>query len=380
MLHASSRNLRSILLLLVLSSLLSAQTQTPPQGQQPPPEAPPAAGGPQGEISPMAIPKKKETPPEPPKPKLKNPEGLPNYSLTVDVPLVNVDVMVMTGNGEFIPGLKKENFKVLEDGVPQQISNFSQSEAPITAVLLVEFANTHYAFINDMLTHAYGFAEGLKPNDWVALVSYDMHTDIVVDFTQNKNAIIGGLNSLRMPGFSETNLFDALVETLDRVERVEGRKYIVLVASGVDTFSKLTLDKTLKKIKNSRDITIFTVSTGQALRMQYEPYTGPITNLTFLQADNQMNTFAKMTGGKAYFPRFQGQMPEIMRDIANSIRNQYSISYHSSNAKQDGSFRKIKVELVDANGLPLRIAVNGKEQRKVNIIARDGYYARHEVE
>jgi uncharacterized protein len=70
------------------------------------------------------------------------------------------------------------------------------------------------------------------------------------------------INSLRIPGFSETNLFDALYEGLDRLERIEGRKYIILIASGVDTFSKLTLDKILKKVKAAQDITIYTVSTG----------------------------------------------------------------------------------------------------------------------
>ena len=71
---------------------------------------------------------------------------MPDYSISVNVPLVNLDVLVTTKDGQTIPGLKKENFKILEDGVPQPISNFNQTEAPITAVLLVEFAATNLSY------------------------------------------------------------------------------------------------------------------------------------------------------------------------------------------------------------------------------------------
>src|ERR1700720_4967214 len=114
----------------------ASQPPADPQRQDPPP----AAGGPQTDAGPYAIPKKKEEPPLPPPEKPKKVEGMPDYSIKVDVPLVNVDVLVTTKNGQFVPGLKKDNFRISEDGAAQSISNFNQSEAPITAVLLVEFA------------------------------------------------------------------------------------------------------------------------------------------------------------------------------------------------------------------------------------------------
>src|SRR5207302_2692545 len=116
---------------------------------------------------------------------VKNPPGMPDFSLHVDVPLVNLNVMVTTKSGEFIPGLKEDNFKVLEDGVPQKITSFSQSEAPVTAVMLVEFASTSWPFLYDMLTHAYGFADSLKKDDWAALISFDIKPRIEQDFTQD---------------------------------------------------------------------------------------------------------------------------------------------------------------------------------------------------
>jgi len=185
-------------------------------------EAPPEAGGPNSDTGPYAIPKKgEEPPPPPPPPRPKKVEGMPDYSIHVDVPLVTVPVMVTTKNGQFISNLKKENFKIFEDGIPQTINEFKIEDAPITAVMLVEFASTNYFLLRDTLQASYIFASTLKKDDWVAVISYDMKPDIVVDFTQDKNAVMAGLNTLRMPGFAETNLFDALYDTLDRMDRIE---------------------------------------------------------------------------------------------------------------------------------------------------------------
>ena len=284
------------------SSQPSAQSSNPQQQQEPA-----EGGGPEGTVGPVAVPKKKEAPPPPPKPKSQTPPGLGDYSIQVNVPEVTVPVTVTTKNGEFIPGLQKEDFRVLEDGQPQRVLNFSQnSNAPITAVLLVEFAANHYRFIYDMLQNAYGFAQALKPNDWVSVISYDMHPEIQQDFTQNKQAVVAALNRLRIPGFRETNEFDALYDTLDRLDRIEGHKYVILISSGVDTFSKLNFDKILKKVKATHDVTIFCISTGFLLREQLDPYLNPgdvlpgtTDRLDFLQADNEMKTFAQLTAASS---------------------------------------------------------------------------------
>jgi VWFA-related protein len=357
----------------------SSDQQNP--NQQP---APPEAGGPQGgELGPYAIPKKKEEPPPPPPPeKPKKIEGMPDYSIKVAVPVVNLDVSVVTKNGQFVPGLKKDNFKVFEDGVPQTVSSFNQQEAPITAVLLVEFASTNYQYLYDALNASYTFASGLKKNDWVAVVSYDMKPQILVDFTQDKRAILGALNTLRIPGFSERNLFDAVYDTLDRLDGLEGHKYIVLVSTGQDTFSKLNLDQIMKKIKSSQGTTIYAISIGRALREYYENHglAGGILTTDWLQADNQMNTFAKMTGGRAYFPRFEGELPEIFHDIASDIRNEYNIAYRPTNTKLDGTYRKLKVQVVGPDGAPLKVKDQKGKDVKYEVIAREGYTAKHQVE
>ncbi len=356
----------------------SQQTQNP--NQQP---APPEAGGPQGgELGPYAIPKKKDEPPPPPPEKPKKIEGMPDYSISVAVPIVNIPVSVVTKNGQFIPGLKKDNFKVFEDGVPQTISSFSQQEAPITAVLLVEFADTNYEYLYDALNASYTFASGLKKDDWVAVVSYDMKPQILVDFTQDKRAILSALNTLRIPGFQERNLFDALYDTLDRVEGIQGHKYVILVSSGRDTFSKLNLDQIMKKIKSTQGVTIYAISIGRALREWYDDHGlvgGPVET-DWLQADNQMNTFAKLTGGRAYFPRFEGELPEIFHDIATDIRNEYNLAYRPTNTKLDGTYRKLKVQLVGPDGSPLKVRDQKGKDVKYQVIAREGYTAKHQVE
>jgi len=378
-----------LLLPLVIALSLAAQNTPPPSSSKPDTqqspnkqETPPEAGGPQNDVGPYVIPKKKEEPPPPPPEKPKKIEGMPDYSLKVDVPLVNVDVSVISKDGQFIPGLKQDNFRVLEDGVPQKISTFNQAEAPITAVLLVEYAATNYNYMYDALNASYTFASGLKKEDWVAVVSYDMQSHILVDFTQDKKAVYGALNMLRIPGFSERNLFDAVYDTIDRLDRLEGRKYIILVSSGRDTFSKLNLDQILKKIKTTKNITIYSISIGRALReyLDSHGYGGGPVSTDWLQADNQLNTFSRMTGGRAYFPRFEGELPEIFHDVAADIRNQYSITYHPTNTALDGTYRKLKVELVAPDGGPLKVRNQKGKDVKVEVIAREGYTAKHTVE
>jgi len=400
---AASR-VRQILVSLVLFSLIlcqsaapaqqqqpaqnqQQQTQPNQQGQQPDDQASPDAGGPGGDNGAIAIPKKKESetapPPPPPEPKVKNPPGLQNFSLRVDASVVNVDVgVILEKTHQFVPNLQKDNFRVYEDGVAQDITNFQRIQAPITAVLLVEFAANSYAFIYDMRNAAYTFAQQLKPDDYVAVATYDMHTQILTDFTQDKRLIYESLNSLVIPTWHETNLFDALYTTLDRLSRVEGRKYIVLISSGRDTFSKINLDKVLQKIKATPNVTIFSVGTGQTVRMMADAagMMGPIRNLDYLQADNQMTTFARMTGGQAFFPRFAGEMPDIFHQINDTIRSQYELTYKPTNAKQDGTYRKLRVELVDNEGQPLKMQDEKHHPLKYDVIARDGYKAKNEVE
>lgn len=360
------------------------QQQTPNQA---PDQSAPESGGPGGDSGAIALPKKNPTenvpPPPPPPPTVKNPPGLENYSLRVNVPVVTVDVgVLLQKTHQFVPNLKEENFRVFEDGKPQSIVSFGRVQAPITAVLLCEFAANNYWFIYDMRNATYAFAQQLHPDDYIAVATFDMHTHILTDFTQDKRLVYESLNSLVIPGFSETNTFDAFYETLDRLSRVDGRKYIIFIGTGLDTFSKINLDKTMQKIKSTPNVTIYCISTGQVARLTGNARSGMFgpKEIDYLQADNQLRTFASMTGGRAYFPRFEGELPEIFRDINSAIRNQYAISYRPTNEKEDGTYRKIRVELVDNEGKPLQMQDEKHHSLKYDVVARDGYRARQEVE
>jgi VWFA-related protein len=374
------------------------QVSTTPTGSQPQDsgktkqDVPADAGGPTDSLGPYAIPTKKtdSAPPPPPPVTAKKVEDIPDYSLKVNVPLVNVDVLVTTKDGQFVPGLKMDNFRVAEDGVPQKVTKFSVSEAPITAVLLVEFANTTWPMLVDALNASYAFANSLKKDDWVAVEYYDMRPHILTDFTQDKNAVFGALNQLQIPGFAETNEFDALYDTLDRLDRIEGKKYVILVSTGIDTFSKLTLDKIMKKVRDTKDVTIFPISIGWYIREYCEVNycTGMIHGMAswdlhridYYQADNEMRTFASMTGGRAYFPRFEAEFPEIFQDIGNDIRHEYSLAYSPTNTKLDGTYRKLKVQVVAPDGRPLKVRDQKGKDVKIDVVARDGYTAKHAVD
>jgi VWFA-related protein len=355
--------LRSVLLIVAFAAVVFlapaerpalAQAPTGPQGGPPPP---------QQQQNPNA--------PKPPNPSQQAPDS--GVSISVDVPIVTMDVVATTQHGDILTGLKKENFRITDDGVPQAIINFAPTEAPITAVLLLEFSSRGYydyfAYIGKYWSTA--LFPQLQQKDWVALETFDMKTRVEVDFTQDKEEVMQALARLYFPGFSESNVFDALLETTDRLKDVKGKKSIVLVASGVDTFSKHTLDQTMKALRGS-DVTIFCVGLGQA----YANFAHRgMQNMNLLQAENQLKTFAAETGGFAWFPQFDGEMPDVFRSVAGFLRHQYSLSFTPSNGAKDGKFHKVKVELVAPDGGPLNVVDQKGKKQKYQVYAREGYQA-----
>jgi VWFA-related protein len=388
MMHALTSLWRLAFALVIAATLLSdpAFSQDAPGTATPPQQGTPDAG-PQTDNGPIILKKKKDPvdappPPAPEEPKVKNPNN-ETYSIRVDVPIVNLDVnVILDKTHQFVPGLKQGNFQVIEDGVVQQVQSVRIAQTPITAVMLLEFAANSYYFINDMQNAAATFFRTLRPDDYIAVITYDLRTHILTDFTNNKQIVADALRSLTIPGFSDTDVFDALYETLDRVSRIEGRKYIILIGTGRDTFSKLTLDKMLAKVKTSQDVTIFSIGTGAFIREIADSRggMGGSQRMDYLQAENQLKTFAQMTGGLYFNPLFQGALPDIFHQINDSIRNQYVLTYRPTNTSNDGSFRRVKVQLVDNEGHPLRMQDEKGKPLKYSVVSRDGYRAKLPVE
>jgi VWFA-related protein len=294
----------------------------------------------------------------------------PQVAISVVSNIVNVDAVVTDQDGNIVSGLKRENFRVLDEGQRQQISNFAPTEAPITIVMLMEFSNIYGGwFAYEARYMAPSFLDQLKPQDWVALKTFDLKTTLVDDFTQDKREVAQSINSLFFPSFSEANLFDALLETVGQMRDVKGKKAILVLATGFDTFSKHTLDDTLRRLKES-DVTIFCVGVAEGLDL----YSPGGAGVGYLQAKNQLSTFARMSGGYAWFPRFEGEMPSIFNSVAAFLRSQYTLAF-SPSTPQDGRYHKLVVEVVDDQGNPLELANKKGKMKKAVVIAREGYTA-----
>ncbi len=303
-----------------------------------------------------------------------------------DVITVTLDVAVLDNKGRFIPNIPAGNFRVLEDGVPQKISSVTMGEGPMTVCLVIEWSGLFQDFWSETwyqtLSAAYGFLETLRPDDYVAIVAYDIRPEILADFTTNKQEVYAAMQRLRIAAYSEANLFDAVTDVAERMADIEGRKAIVLISSGIDTFSKITFGEARKRLQMA-GVPIYAIGLMQALRewLDAHGYLGPIARMDFLQADNQLRTFANETGGMAFFPRFYGEFPSIFSAISQALRNKYVITYQPSNQAKDGAFRRIKVELVDPKtGQPLRIVDQNGKPVKYQIIAKRGYRAPLPVE
>ncbi len=312
------------------------------------------------------------------------PDDQPIFS--ADTNAVTVDIAIMDNKGQFIPGIPAGNFQILEDGVPQKVVSVGQTEAPATVALLVEFSNRWQQYWSETwyqtLTATYGFVETLRPEDWVAVIAYDLNPEILADFTQNRSEIYEALQRMRIAAYSESNLFDALTDTVTRMQGIEGRKAVVLLSSGEDTFSKLNYGQA-RKIVQEAGVTVHAIGLGQMLKEMLDSYgyVGGAERIGWLQADNQLKTFSSETGGFSFFPRFYGQFGTIFQSLNYLMRNQYTAIYQPSNTKRDGTFRKIEVRLVDPKtNKELRITNQKSKRIKYKIVARKGYTAPREVE
>ena len=298
----------------------------------------------------------------------------PEASISVESNLVVLDVLVTDEDGKVLGGLKKENFRVLDNGQPRILTQFEPTDDPITIVILLEYSGLAYDYFAYKAAYwGSGFLDHLDAKDWVALITYDMKPTIQVDFTRNKAEIRDVLGSLSYPGFREANLFDAVVDTLEKLEHVKGKKSILLITTGVDTFSQNTLDEVLQRLKEN-DVTVFSIGIAESEFLAAEARGGG-TSISYLQAKNQLDTFAKLTGGIAYFPRFEGEIPDIFRSVVGFLRSEYEIGFAPPKSALDGKYHKLKVEIVAPDGRSLKVVNEQGKTRKVVVFAREGYMA-----
>jgi VWFA-related protein len=303
-------------------------------------------------------------------------------ALKLSTQVVNVDVTVIDKkSGRLYTNLTQKNFTIYEDGVKQEITNFATGEGPMTAVLLLENAynNRYYTnyfdptFAEEIFQSAAVFVRSfVKPEDRVALVTYSLKPKVVQDFTGDSGRLYQAVISAWRDtlNFSEASIYDALsfvllggkaIQLFEEqageneyvgLQEIEGHSAVILVTLGNDTFSKLTYDKALKIVARA-GVPVFIVGVGNLFFKKYGDRLPPESRLTFLQAQNALNTFAKISGG-AYFPMtFEAEIRSIMQSISAMLRSQFSLGYSPTNTRREGKERKIKVEVdIDGDGQP----------------------------
>lgn len=335
-----------------------------------------------------------EQPQEPPLPPLsKEQKQEPPIKLSTQV--VNVDVTVIDKkSGRLYTNLTTKNFTIYEDGVKQETTNFAPGDGPMTAVLLLEnnYRNRRYSnyfdpsFYEEIFLSAATFARSfVKPTDHIAVVTYSMKPKVIQDFTGDSNQLYQAVVAAARDriNFSEANIYDSLsfvllggkaIQLYDEqagenqyngLEEIEGHSAVILITRGIDTFSRITYDKAMK-IVASAGVPIFIVGVGNLFFKKYGDNLPPELRLEILQAQNGLNTFAKLSGG-AYFPMtFESEIPSIMRNIELMLRSQYSLGYSPTNTRREGKDRKLKVEVdIDGDG--------AADNKKLTLYYREKY-------
>lgn len=313
----------------------------------------------------------------------------------IDTKVVNVDAVVYNKkSGQIITGLKKGNFAVFENGVKQEVSSFAEPESPITVTLVVEYSKWSEVFgsaaggyfepgVYEVIKPvAYFLSKFIKPpHDYASVIAFDMRPTPITDFTNDPKRLNDTVNLLlrNRPAFRENNLFDAIKlaliggradsvvledsksEKMDYAGMVDvksKRRAIILVASGIDTFSKTNYDQA-RRIIQEAGVPIYIISTGNLFFKKYEHLLGATDSisgfpgrLTFLQAQNTMNTFAKESGGVHYPMTFEGEIPGYINNINALLRSQYSLAYDLDEKREPGKKYKLEVKVdVDGDGI-----------------------------
>ncbi|HKV35272.1 MAG TPA: VWA domain-containing protein [Pyrinomonadaceae bacterium] len=330
--------------------------------------------------------------------------------VTISTGLVNVDAVVYhKKSGQIVTGLKKGNFALFADGTQQTITNFATPEAPITVAMVVEYSKWSELF---GLYGSRGYEPGTyevirptamflsqfikPPDDYVSVTAFDIRPTPLTDFTNDPGRLNAVITLLlrNTPAFRETNLFDALKFVLvggrgdsvvledSKSEKsdysgmvsVQGRRRaVLLVASGIDTFSKINYGDARKVLKNS-GVPVYIIGTANLFKKIYgdslpaqDSLGGMPGRMTWLQADNTLQTFAKETGG-AYFPvTFEGELPKVLGNINALLRSQYSLGFNPGDVR-DGKEHKLKVSVdVDGDGT--------YDDKEYTIQARTAYIA-----
>lgn len=278
--------------------------------------------------------------------------------IRVGVDRVNVGVIVTDSGGHFVEGLRREDFRVFDNGIEQPLSGFLTNEDPAQVLLLVESGPAVLFVGKTNLLAADRLIGSLAADDRVALASYSRTPALLFDFSPDKSLASLALSRLNfMNGFADLNLATSLGVTVDWLASVPGKKSVVLLCSGVDTSSDADWTNVLSKLKAS-DVRVLAVSLSQSLRKPVkrhklspqEKEAQAFLKQGFAQADESLRQISSATGGRAYFPKDNQDFLRAYAEIAELVRHEYNLAFAPPSL--DGRTHSIEVKV---RGLGYRV-------------------------
>ncbi len=304
------------------------------------------------EVKPTPTPSVSPTPPK---------FSVEDTPIVIDTELVNLNVRVVDRNNRPINGLQQSEFKIFEDGAPQKIEFFSKSEVPTNYSLVIDNSGSLRSQIEQVIEASKILVATNRPDDETSVIRFvsSDKIEILQDFTSNKTDINDALDSLYIEG-GQTAIVDAVYLAANRVaeyDKVKSdadrtRRALILVSDGEDVSSYYSQQQLFDLLRET-DVQIYVVGFVNDLSRDK----GFITKSKQGKAKAFLEKLATETGGRFYFPNDVGELAGIAKEIAGELRTQYSIGYIPSNDRNDGTFRNIKVQIVDGPSAQKRIAV-----------------------
>lgn len=289
------------------------------------------------------------------------PTPTPDEIIKIDTELVNLNVRVIDRNNRPVNNLTEKDFKILENGVPQQIDFFSKAEVPTNYAMVIDNSGSMRQLLDKVIEAGKILVSTNRPDDETMIIRFVSRDKIEIQqpFTANKTDLNDSLDNLFIEG-GQTAIIDAVylaVENTDEYEKTQKsddhkRRALILVSDGEDRNSYYN-EKQLFDLLRESEVQIYVI--GFVSELSNEG--GFITKSPQGKAKAFLERIAAESGGKAYFPTSSAALPDLAKEISNELRTQYSIGYIPSNDAKDGTYRAIKVQVEDGPKQEKRIAV-----------------------
>jgi Ca-activated chloride channel homolog len=279
--------------------------------------------------------------------------------IKIETELVNLNVRVVDRNNRPINNLTEREFKIFENGIPQQIEFFSKAEVPTNYGLVIDNSGSMRQLLDKVVEAGKILVNTNKPEDETLIIRFVGRDKIEIEqpFTSNKQDLIDALDNLYIEG-GQTAITDAVYLAVENIEEYEKqrndrkRRALILVSDGEDRNSYYS-EKQLFDLLRESEVQIYTIGFISELSKEG----GFIGKSPQGKAKAFLERIATESGGKAYFPSSAAELPALAREISNELRTQYSIGYIPTNDKKDGTYRSIKVSVDDGPGGQKRIAI-----------------------